>query len=77
MSSRRQAIKCKDSENSKDSNNVTQLPAHPAGTATYYTEGNFPLAVPSESRMPIWIRIITHYNTFHPLPMLKLLCIQE
>lgn len=59
MSSRLQAIKFKDSENSKDSMNLTELLAHTASTATYYTEGNFPLAVPSESRMPIWIRTVT------------------
>jgi hypothetical protein len=41
MSSRRQAIKFKDSENSKDSKNVTQLPTHTASTATYHTEGKF------------------------------------
>jgi len=59
MSSRLQAIKFKDSENSKNSPNVPELLAHTASTATYYTEVNFPLAVPSESRIPIWIRIVT------------------
>jgi len=35
MSSRLQAIKFKDSENSKDSPNLTELVVHTASTATY------------------------------------------
>lgn len=59
LSSRLQAIKFKDSENSKDSPNLTELLALTASTATYYTKGNFPLAVSSESRIRIWIRTVT------------------